>query len=73
MPPTSVMTIETTAAKIGRSMKKCENLIARHWAASAFGGRRHHLDLDLGCRAVPRTRPLMMIVSSPVRPSRITR
>jgi hypothetical protein len=24
-PPASVMTIDSTAAKIGRSMKKCEN------------------------------------------------
>src|SRR5262245_518525 len=45
MPPTSTMTIDSTAAKIGRSMKKCENFTAD---ASALRRQRGHLRRHLG-------------------------
>ena len=40
MPPASVMTIDSTEAKIGRSMKKRENTVLSSIAALANGFRR---------------------------------
>src|ERR1700729_878667 len=60
-PPRITNTIETTAAKIGRSMKKCETRIC-FWTSAGFGfvrplrrrGRRLALWLHGDLRAGPR-------------------
>src|SRR5882757_6144744 len=48
--PTITMTIETTAAKIGRSMKKCERRMLVDLALSRGGRRALAVRRDLGAR-----------------------
>ena len=72
MPPTMSSTIDSTDAKIGRSTKKCEKFIAAAPATSASGGSVTTSGLTL-TPGLTRISPLMTTVSSPVRPSRMTR
>src|SRR5262245_66672008 len=57
--PTITKTIETTAAKMGRSMKKCEIRISRPTSVgrSLGGSSLRSCFLFLGCHLLPRPRP----------------
>ena len=79
-PPMITNTIETTAAKIGRSMKKCEmriGLPARSIGLGLRGGRLRASPAVLGCHLLSRTHPHQAVdddaVVRPTRPSLITR
>ena len=57
MPPISVMMMEMTAAKIGRSMKKCEKFIARRctWRLAGVASIVPSSGVTLLPRAAPAT------------------
>ena len=74
MPPISVMKIERTVAKIGRSMKKCDRFMARGLRSVRSGSA----SIVPGCGVTlapgrARTSPLMMIRSVGDRPERMMR
>src|SRR2546421_6316951 len=66
--PTMTMTIESTVARIGRSMKTCENigrLLTLGFLVGCFGGRPRHgntFRLDL----CPVAHPLVVVHDDPI-------
>ena len=74
-----MMTIDSTAAKIGRSMKKCEIFISDPCRGLSCGAASAAASSTVPCSGVTfwpgraRNSPLMMTRSSAVMPVRMTR